>query len=109
MAYDKDLEARIDLASLHWPGLEKKKMFGGIGYLLNGNMAFGILRDSLVVRCGTEAYGECLARPGVGEFEVTGRPMAGWVLVAPEAIDEAAGLSRWLVTGRDYAASLEPK
>lgn len=109
MAYDHDLEARIDLVSLHWPGLGKKKMFGGVGYLLNGNMAFGIIKTSLVVRCGSEAYARSLALPGVGEFDITGRPMAGWLLVAAEAIEAEADLARWLGTGRDFAASLPAK
>ncbi|MEW5788502.1 MAG: TfoX/Sxy family protein [Pseudomonadota bacterium] len=109
MAYDTDLEARIDLASLNWPGFAKKKMFGGLGYLLNGNMAFGIWKDHLVVRCGPAAHAACLARPGVGEFDVTGRPMAGWVLVAPEGFADAAGLPAWLELGRDFAACLPAK
>jgi len=109
LAYDHELEARIDLAALNWPGLEKKKMFGGIGYLLNGNMAFGVLKDSLVMRCGPEACQASLGRPGVGRFDVTGRPMAGWLLVAPEAIESAPELDAWLAAGRDFAACLEPK
>jgi TfoX/Sxy family transcriptional regulator of competence genes len=109
MAYDPELEARIDLAALHWPGLGKKKMFGGVGYLLNGNMAFGILKRSLVVRCGPEAQGRYLALPGVSVFDVTGRPMAGWLLVAADAIEADADLQRWLEAGMSFAASLEPK
>lgn len=109
MAHDKDLEARIDLTSLNWPGLSKKKMFGGMGYLLNGNMAFGIWKDSLVVRCGAESHARCLALPGVAEFDVTGRPMTGWVLVAPDALATEAALLAWLERGRDFAATLEAK
>lgn len=109
MAHDKDLEARIDLSSLNWPGLSKKKMFGGIGYLLNGNMAFGIWKDSLVVRCGAESYGRCLALPDVAEFDVTGRPMVGWLLVGPDAFIGEDALLDWLARGRDFAATLEAK
>lgn len=109
MAHDKDMEARVDLTSLNWPGLSKKKMFGGVGYLLNGNMAFGIWKDSLVVRCGAESYGRCLALPGVTEFGVTGRPMVGWVLVEPDAFAAEEALSGWLERGRDFAATLAAK
>lgn len=109
MAYDHELETRIDLFSLNWPGLGKKKMFGGVGYLMQGNMAFGIVGRGLVVRCGPQAYAERLGRPGVAEFDLTGRPMKGWVLVAPEAIESEDGLAEWLILGRDFAASLDAK
>lgn len=106
MAFDTKLESRIDLISLNWPGLTKKAMFGGKGYLLQGKMAFGIWRDHLVVRCGPERYAACLARPHARPFDVTGKPMTGWVLVSPTAIDTDAELNDWLVLGRDFAASL---
>jgi TfoX/Sxy family transcriptional regulator of competence genes len=89
--------------------VSKKKMFGGIGYLLNGNMAFGIWKNSLVIRCGADAYARCLDLPGVAAFDVTGRPMAGWVLVEPDAFVDEDALSGWLERGRDFAATLETK
>jgi hypothetical protein len=109
VAHDKELEERIDLLSLNWPGLSKKKMFGGVGYLLNGNMACGIWKASLVVRCGAESYGRYLALPDVSEFAVTGRPMVGWVLVGPDALAGEESLLGWLERGRDFAATLEAK
>lgn len=109
MAYDTELEARIDLISLAWPGLAKKAMFGGKGYLLLGNMAFGIWKDHLVVRCGPDRYPACLAQPHVAEFAVTGKPMAGWVLVAPEGFADEPTLATWLETGRDFAVTLPAK
>lgn len=109
MAHDSELEARIDLISLYWPGLAKKKMFGGVGYLMHGNMAFGIVKSGVVVRCGPDAYARCLSMPGVTEFDFTGRPMAGWVYVTPDAIAGEAELMAWLEQGRDFAASLPEK
>ena len=109
MAYDTDLAARIDLASLNWPGFARKAMFGGLGYLLNGNMAFGVWRDHLVVRCGPADYPTCLALPHARAFDVTGKPMAGWLLIAPAGIEADADLSDWLVRGRDFAAALPAK
>lgn len=109
MAYDTALEERIDLLSLNWPGLAKKRMFGGLGYLLRGNMAFGIWHERLVVRCGLAAYERCLARPGTAECDITGRPMAGWVLVAPEGFASGDELLAWLERGRDFAAGLPAK
>ncbi len=109
MAYDTELEARIDLASLNWPGMGKKAMFGGMGYLLRGNMAFGIWRDHLVIRCGPEGYEACLALPHVRPFDITGKAMKGWVLVASPAFDSDAELHGWLTRGRDFAAGLPDK
>ena len=63
-------------------------MFGGICYLKSGNMAFGIWRDHLIVRCGAERHKEYLRKKNVKEFDVTGKPMSGWIMVAPEGIEE---------------------
>lgn len=109
MAHDTRLEARIDLASLNWPGLAKKAMFGGMGYLMRGNMAFGIWRDHLIVRCGPAGYADCLALPDTRPFDVTGRAMTGWVMVAPDGLETDAGLAAWLERGREFAASLPDK
>ena len=109
MPYDHALEDRIDLLSVNWPGFGKKKMFGGLGYLLRGNMAFGIWKTQLIVRCGPERHEACLARPGVSEFDVTGRPMRGWIMVADDGFDDDTVLLAWLETGRDFAAGLPAK
>lgn len=109
MPYDPDLEARIDLLSLHWPGFAKKAMFGGKGYLLQGNMAYGIWHDKLIVRCGHERYAACLAMPGARVFDITGKAMDGWVMVAPEGFETEATLLAWLERGRDFAAGLPAK
>jgi hypothetical protein len=109
MPHDRELEARIDLISLNWPGLAKKSMFGGIGYLARGNMAFGVWRDHLVVRCGPDSHAACLARPHTRPFDVTGRPMSGWLMVAPEGLEADADLADWLARGRDFATTLPEK
>jgi TfoX/Sxy family transcriptional regulator of competence genes len=109
MAYDTDLEARIDQLSLNWPGLGKKAMFGGKAYLLREHMAFGIWRDRLIARCGPERYAACLAEPHVEAFAATGKPMTGWVMIPPDALSDSDELLRWLEIGRDYAACLPAK
>jgi len=109
MPYDPGLEARLDPIVEVWPDHEKKAMFGGIGYLLAGNMAIGIWHDSLVVRCGPERWAECLARPHAGEFDITGRSMRGWILVAPEGFEDDDELEEWLAIGRSYASTLPAK
>jgi TfoX/Sxy family transcriptional regulator of competence genes len=109
MAYDLDLAERIELLSVNWPGFSVKRMFGGLGYLLHGNMAFGVLKDQLIVRCGPAKHASCLARAHVREFDLTGRPMHGWVMVAAEGLGDDQLLTSWLQSGRDFAASLPAK
>jgi TfoX/Sxy family transcriptional regulator of competence genes len=103
------LEKRID-ARVEDFGLAKKKMFGGICYLLQGNMCFGIYRDFLIVRLGSAAAAEpYLAQAHVKPMDITGRPMKGWVMVAPTAYDGPEQLRPWLSRGMRFAQSLPPK
>ena len=94
MSYDQALAARVEdvLAELNPPNLENKKMFGGVGYLVRGNMACGIQKDKLVVRVGKDTYQDALGQPGADVFDITGRPMTGWVLVSPAAVKSADDL-----------------
>jgi hypothetical protein len=109
VAYSHDLEKRID-ARVEDFGLAKKKMFGGICYLLQGNMCFGIYRDFLIVRLGSAAAAEpYLAQAHVKPMDITGRPMKGWVMVAPTAYDGPEQLRPWLSRGMRFAQSLPPK
>ncbi|KAA3604528.1 MAG: RNA methyltransferase [Planctomycetota bacterium] len=109
MVYDQNLELAIDGVCNRWRGLKKKSMFGGIGYLLNGNMAFGIWQDHLVVRCGPKPYQECLEKDHTRVFDVTGRVMKGWVMVAPAGWAKTATLKAWMEIGRSFAKTLPPK
>ena len=109
MAYDRGLEARIDEKMEGRDSYEKKKLFGGVCYLTSGNMAFGIWQDYLIVRCGQERYAECLRQEHAKSFDVTGRPMSGWVMVSPEGIEEDRELEKWLAIGDSLASSLPRK
>ena len=84
-------------------------MFGGVGYLLNGNMACGVLNEYLIVRVGADAYQDALNHPHTKEFETRGRPMTGWVMVSPEGYAEAAALGAWVQKGIAIADALPPK
>jgi hypothetical protein len=108
MAYDKALAQRI---FEHLEGREYvwKKMFGGICFLFQGNMGFGILGDSLIVRVGPENYNKMLSLPDTGIFDITGRIMKGWVMVQPEGIKSDKALKIWLKRGENYALSLPAK
>lgn len=109
MAYDESLASRVRSILQDDPGLDEKKMFGGIAFLINGNMACGVHTDNLIVRLDPEDYDEALGRPGAGVFDLTGKPMKGWVLVAPDVLEDDADLERWVRQGLEFAQSLPPK
>src|SRR5512143_1796792 len=109
MAYDEMLGLRIRAALGVQPGLVEKKMFGGIGFLLNGNMACGVHKDNLIVRVGPEKSTAALARPHTRPFDMTGRPMVGWVMVEPEGCATEPALKSWLEEGLEFARSLPEK
>jgi TfoX/Sxy family transcriptional regulator of competence genes len=109
MAYDEGLAQRIQEILDDIPGIEEKKMFGGICYLIKGNMACGVYKDFLIVRVGPDNYADSLAKPHAAEFDITGRPMKGWVMVSAEGYDDDAVLHDWVRMGLDFAGSLPPK
>ena len=109
MAYNMDLEDRIEELAKGWPDTVRKKMFGGICYLIRGNMGFGIWNDFLIVRAGAETAEHFLAEDGISPFDVTGRAMKGWVMVDGSRWEDYDELEKWLETGRDFALTLPAK
>ncbi len=109
MAYSTKLESMIDAAARRWQGLEKRKMFGGICYLLKGNMCFGIWKDFLIVRLDKKQGEQSLKDKNTKPFDITGRPMAGWIMVKEAGWKSKAGLTKWLGTGKKFAVSLPEK
>ena len=107
--YNTKLEENIDAAARRWRNVEKKKMFGGVGYLLKGNMAFGIYKDLLIVRMDKEQGARSLKDRNVKPFDITGKPMAGWVMVKEAGWKGRAGLGKWLGIGKQFALSLPEK
>ena len=109
MAYDEGLAQRVRETLSDLPGLVEKKMFGGVGYMVQGNMACGVNRDRLIVRVGPERYQEALAQPHAGPFDMTGRPMKGWVMVSAGGYESDDELNDWIQQGLDFALTLPPK
>ncbi|WP_030606024.1 TfoX/Sxy family protein [Streptomyces fulvoviolaceus] len=109
MAYDERLAERIRERLGADPEITEKRMFGGTAFLLHGNTAVGVTGDDLMVRVGPEATDAALARPGTRIFDMTGRPMRGWVVVDGAAVAQDEALGDWVAEGRDFAASLPPK
>jgi TfoX/Sxy family transcriptional regulator of competence genes len=109
MAYDTGLAGRIRAELGQLPDLVEKKMFGGVGFLLRGNMACGVHGDDLIVRVGPEEYERALTRPHTRPFDMTGRPMAGWVMVAAQGCTTDGDLKAWIRQGVAFARSLPAK
>ena len=109
MAYDEDLAERVRGVLAARSELSERKMFGGIAFMVAGNMACGVLGEELIVRLGDEEGEKALAEDGVRPFDFTGKPMKGIVFVSPERTADDAGLAEWVDAGADYAASLPAK
>src|SRR5262245_12218256 len=109
MAYSEELAHRVRTALQDQPGLSEKKMFGGIAFMLNGNMCCGIVKDELMARVGPEQYAAALAKPHARVMEFTGRPMTGMVFVDPGGIADDDALADWVKMGVRFAGSLPPK
>ena len=109
MAYSEALAQRIRDEIGDHPALVEMKMFGGIAFMVQGNMSVGVAGDDLMVRVGKENDEAALAGPHVRPFDLSGRPMAGWVLVGADGVAAEADLSRWIDAGVTHAESLPPK
>jgi TfoX/Sxy family transcriptional regulator of competence genes len=109
MAFSEALAERIRHALARRKGVEEKKMFGGVGFLLNGNLLVGVWKDSLCVRLGPEQAEKALPEPHVKEFDITGRPMKGWVLVEPEGVTGDDQLKGWIRRAVKFVGKLPAK
>jgi hypothetical protein len=110
MAYDLELADRIRSRLASHPGVTERQMFGGIGFMVGGNMAVGVTGNELMVRVAAEEHDAAMARPGAHAFGMTGRrPMRGWLVVAPEGIASDSDFGEWVDLGVRQAESLPPK
>jgi TfoX/Sxy family transcriptional regulator of competence genes len=109
MVDNQQLVDRILVILSGTPGLEEKRMFGGVGFMVNGNMACGVNKSDLIVRVGPESYAEALAEENVKEFDMTGRPMTGWVVVNEQGYLDDKDLQGWVDRGVAFARSLPEK
>ena len=109
MAYSRELAESIRSHIGDHPGLTEKEMFGGIAFLVAGNMAVGVTGEELMVRVGKEAHDEAVALPGARVFDLSSRPMKGWLVVSTEGIAAPRDLEAWIDRGVGYAETLPPK
>lgn len=109
MAFDESLANRLRIQLTGKKNVSEKKMFGGIGFLLNGNLMVGIWKKSLIVRLGPEEGANALKEPFVREFDITGRPMKGWAMIEPAGIADDDQLQDWLDRSMKFVKSLPKK
>jgi TfoX/Sxy family transcriptional regulator of competence genes len=109
MAYDERLVDRIRGALRGWQTVSEKRMFGGIAFLLRGNMCWGVIKDLLVLRLGPQGAVKALQRPHTREMDFTGRPMRGIVYIEPNGIETDYNLQAWLEEAVRFAGSLPAK
>jgi TfoX/Sxy family transcriptional regulator of competence genes len=110
VAYDEDLANRIRELIGAEPDLAEKKMFGGLAFLVGGNMAVAASgQGGLMVRCDPDQTPKLLSKPGARPFEMRGREMSGWLRVDDEAVRTKRQLVPWVRVGVAYARSLPVK
>ena len=109
MAFSEPLAQRIRQRLGRRKNVEEKKMFGGVGFLLNGNLLVGVWKNSLIVRLGPDNYDDALLEPHVREFDITGKPMKGWVLVEPEGVEGDDQLAGWIQSAVKFVGALPAK
>ena len=109
MAFDEMLATRIRTILAGDARLTERRMFGGIAFMIGGNMAVGIIGGDLMVRVGHERHDAALAEAHVRPMDFAGRPSRGMVYVAPAGTSADADLERWVSTGVEFAGSLPAK
>jgi TfoX/Sxy family transcriptional regulator of competence genes len=109
MAYDERLAERVRDALGDHAGITERRMFGGIGIMLDGNMCCGVQGDEVILRLGDEEAEAALADRHGRPFDMSPRPMKGWVMMHRDALESDEDLRRWLEPALDFASSLPPK
>jgi hypothetical protein len=109
MAFNQTLAERIRQRLARRKNVEEEKMFGGVGFLLNGHLLVSIWKDSLCVRLGPEQAVEAIQEAHVEEFDITGRPMRNWVLVEPDGVAGDEELKGWIERATKFVRTLPAK
>jgi hypothetical protein len=109
MPYNEALAERVKKLIQTSKKLQEKKMFGGIAFLLNGNMCCGVHGDEVILRVDPEKYATLLTRDYVREFDLTGRPMKGWLLLNNKGAQKSTELKTWITEAVGYAETLKKK
>ncbi len=109
MPFDDKLAFRVWKILKKIEGLSEKKMFGGICFLVNGNMALGLVNEDLMIRVGSDSYEKMLSQPYVRKMDFTGKPLKGFLYVGPNGTQSDKDLRKWVLSGVEFALSLPAK
>jgi TfoX/Sxy family transcriptional regulator of competence genes len=109
MAYSESLAERVREIVSRKKGLDEKKMFGGVGFLLNGNMLVGVWKEFLIVRLGPEDGQKALQEKFVIPFDITGKPMKGWAMVVPDGVEDDNQLKKWIQRSMKFVEKMPAK
>ena len=109
MAYDESLASRVRALLQDLPNVSERKMFGGLAFMVQGNMCCGVRNDELMVRVGAAAYSEALSQPHARPMDFTGRPMVGFLYVGSPGLASEQGLAAWIQRSLDFILTLPPK
>ena len=109
MPYEEEIDNRVREIVAVWGDVTHKKMFGGVCHLLSGNMVCGVYKEFLILRLGAENAANALNLPFVKPFDITGRPMKGWVMVEKDGFATEEALQDWLNQAREFVLTLPPK
>ena len=109
MPYNEAIEIRIKNIVSGWENTDSKKMFGGICHLLNGNMFCGVYKHFLILRLGEGNAEKALGLPFVKPFDITGKPMKGWVMVNEDGFKKEGQLEAWLNQAEEFVRTLPAK
>jgi TfoX/Sxy family transcriptional regulator of competence genes len=109
MVYNEKMDSKLNGFISTWRKYSKKKMFGGTGYLLNGNMVAGIHKDFYIFRLGEKNANAAIKLPNIKLFDITGRAMKGWVMAEEDAFSDDEILKEWLVKAKKFVETLPAK
>jgi TfoX/Sxy family transcriptional regulator of competence genes len=109
MPYNEEIDVRIKNVVSNWKNTDAKKMFGGVCHLLNGNMFCGVYKDYLILRLGGQKSEEVLKSPFAKPFDITGRPMKGWVMLEENGFNTDKLLKDWLLSAKAFVETLPAK
>lgn len=109
MVFSQSLADRVRLALRNHRGIAEKKMFGSLIFLLNDNMLVGVWKSSLIVRLGPDQAATALKEPHVREFDLTGRPMKGWIMVEPDGMENDRQIAGWVERAMEFVGKMTAK
>lgn len=109
MAYDEGLAERLRDQFRGQMGIEEKKMFGGLCFMVANHMCLGVMGETVMARVGPEKYEECLQKPHAREMDFTGRAMKGMIYVSPDGLQEEDDLAYWVGVCQDFVDTLPPR